>query len=266
MILRDADRMLAMMDNSPYRFVVEQGYRDIPDHLNVHRTFFTENLKHFLAGLHVLYKKFDTLDNFCRATGAADSEFPAWKLAENINIILADANNGNTDSRCLPLNTNQTALKRLNMALRWLVRNDGIVDLGVWKSLTPAQLFIPLDVHVANVSRDLGLLSRKSNDRKAVIELTERLRKFRPDDPVYYDYALFGIGVTGRRGGAVITGFFRTILSHEKCTCLGVWNSHFDCSGIHFSSENDSVCFPCNGRFGTDWRFHRTADNRYHQR
>ena len=200
MILRDADRMLSMMDNSPYRFVVEQGYRDIPDHLNVHRTFFTENLKHFLAGLHVLYKKFDTLDNFCRATGAADSEFPAWKLAENINIILSDANNGNADSRCLPLNTNQTALKRLNMALRWLVRNDGIVDLGVWKALTPAQLFIPLDVHVANVSRDLGLLSRKSNDRKAVIELTERLRKFRPDDPVYYDYALFGIGVTGRRG------------------------------------------------------------------
>ena len=81
-----------------------------------------------------------------------------------------------------------------------LVRNDGIVDLGVWKSLTPAQLFIPLDVHVANVSRDLGLLSRKSNDRKAVIELTERLRKFRPDDPVYYDYALFGIGVTGSSG------------------------------------------------------------------
>ena len=200
MILRDADRMLSMMDNSPYRFVVEQGYRDIPDNLNIHRTFFTENLKHFLAGLHVLYKTYDTLDNFCRATGAADSEFPAWKLAENINIILADANNGNTDSRCLPLNTNQTALKRLNMALRWLVRNDGIVDLGVWKSLTPAQLFIPLDIHVANVSRDLGLLSRKSNDRKAVIELTERLRKFRPDDPVYYDYALFGIGVTGRRG------------------------------------------------------------------
>ncbi|MDE6397230.1 MAG: TIGR02757 family protein [Muribaculaceae bacterium] len=199
MILRDAEKMLTLMDHSPYHFVKEQGYHDIPDELNIHRTFFGENLKHFLSGLHVLYDQYDTLDNLCKRSGAAGSEFPAWKLAENINYILAKSNNGNSDSRCLPLNMNQTALKRLNMALRWLVRNDGIVDLGIWRSLTPSQLFIPLDVHVANVSRDLGLLTRKSNDRKAVIELTERLRRVRPDAPVYYDYALFGIGVTGRR-------------------------------------------------------------------
>lgn len=199
MILRDADRMLALMDNAPYRFVMEQGYDDVPDEINIHRTFFGSNFKHFLRGLHLLYTQFHTLDNFCERSGASRSEFPSWTLAKNLNHILEEANGGETDSRCLPLNTEQSALKRLNMALRWLVRNDGIVDLGVWKSLTPDQLFIPLDVHVANVSRDLGLLTRKSNDRKAVVELTERLRKFRPDDPVYYDFALFGIGVTGRR-------------------------------------------------------------------
>lgn len=84
------------------------------------------------------------------------------------------------------------------MALRWLVRDDGIVDMGLWKALTPAQLFIPLDVHVGNVSRELGLLTRKANDRKSVMELTEVLRSFRPDDPVIYDYALFGIGIESK--------------------------------------------------------------------
>ncbi|WP_289475180.1 DUF2400 family protein, partial [Klebsiella pneumoniae] len=70
----------------------------------------------------------------------------------------------------------------------WLVRRDGIVDLGVWDVITPAQLFIPLDVHVGNTARELGLLTRRSNDRRAVMELTERLRRYRPDDPVWYDY------------------------------------------------------------------------------
>lgn len=81
------------------------------------------------------------------------------------------------------------------MALRWLVRDDGIVDLGVWKSLTPAQLYIPFDVHVGNTARELGILTRRTNDRKAVEILTGSLRHLRPDDPVFFDYALFGIGV-----------------------------------------------------------------------
>ena len=81
------------------------------------------------------------------------------------------------------------------MALRWLVRDDGIVDMGVWKSINKSKLYIPLDVHVGNTARDLGLITRKANDRKTVIELTSMLRTLRPDDPVIYDYALFGIGV-----------------------------------------------------------------------
>lgn len=81
------------------------------------------------------------------------------------------------------------------MALRWLVRDDGIVDMGVWDIIRPSQLFIPLDVHVGNVSRQLGLLTRKSDDKRAVIELTDMLRRFNPDDPVLYDFALFGIGM-----------------------------------------------------------------------
>lgn len=83
------------------------------------------------------------------------------------------------------------------MALRWLVRRDGIVDMGVWDCINPAQLFIPLDVHVGNTARALGLLTRRSNDKQAVLDLTETLRTLKPDDPVVFDYALFGIGITG---------------------------------------------------------------------
>ena len=93
---------------------------------------------------------------------------------------LRQANDGKDDSRCLPLNLKATALKRVNMALRWLVRDDGIVDLGLWRALRPAQLFIPLDVHVGNTARQLGLIDRKANDRRTTEELTALLRTRRP--------------------------------------------------------------------------------------
>ena len=85
-------------------------------------------------------------------------------------------------------------MKRMNMFLRWMVRKPP-VDLGIWTFMQPKDLLIPLDVHVARVSRNMGLLTRKSNDFKAVIELTERLRGFCPEDPVKYDFAMFAFGV-----------------------------------------------------------------------
>lgn len=94
----------------------------------------------------------------------------------------------------IPNPQNGGAMKRMCMYLRWMVRK-GPVDLGIWDFITPAQLYIPLDVHVARVSREMGLLSRKANDFKAVIELTENLRKLCPQDPVKYDFAMFGLGV-----------------------------------------------------------------------
>jgi uncharacterized protein (TIGR02757 family) len=195
MICRDCSRMFELMDWQPYRYVVDEGYEDLPD-MNIHRTFFAKNLRHYLRGLHAIYSRHASLEEFAVACGAPSAELPSWHLVNALNSELAAANNGVADSRCLPLNLDNTALKRVNMALRWLVRNDGIVDLGVWKALKPSQLYIPLDVHVGNVSRELGLLQRRANDKRAVLELTETLRKFNPDDPVLYDYALFGIGVS----------------------------------------------------------------------
>lgn len=199
MILRDASKMLGLMEHKPYLYVRDEGYEELPQGINVHRTFFTDNMKHFLRGLRLIYSKYDSIDEMCSKLKINESPMPAWELARHINDNLCEANGGSKDSRCLPLNTETTALKRLNMALRWLVRNDGIVDLGVWESLKPSQLYIPLDVHVGDVSRALGLLARRGNDRKAVVELTDNLRSLRPEDPTYFDYALFGIGVSGRK-------------------------------------------------------------------
>jgi uncharacterized protein (TIGR02757 family) len=87
--------------------------------------------------------------------------------------------------------------KRLFLSLRWLVRREGPVDMGLWKSVSPASLYIPLDLHVGRTARRLGLLdpARKTNDRKAALALTERLREFCPEDPARYDLALFGWGL-----------------------------------------------------------------------
>ena len=194
MICNNCNKMLALMDNQPYDYVMDKGYEELPD-MNIHRTFFSKNLRYYLRGLNFIYSKYGSLHDFAKHMVISSSEFPSWKLIEEMNKGFAEANNGESDNRCLPGNLQNTALKRINMALRWLVRDDGIVDMGVWNVIKPSQLFIPLDVHVGNVSRELGLLTRNANDRKATIELTEVLRKMRPEDPVWYDYALFGIGV-----------------------------------------------------------------------
>lgn len=200
MILRDAEKMLSLMDWQPYNYTMEQGYEELADNQNIHRTFFTQNLKHYLRGLREIYLKHENLNQYSKKLSLNTSESPAWELAKALNKALAKANGGQPDSRCLPVNLEKSALKRLNMALRWLVRDDGIVDLGVWDSIKPSQLYIPLDVHVGNISRQLGLLNRKSNDRQAVVELTEVCRQLRPHDPAYFDYALFGIGVEKTKG------------------------------------------------------------------
>lgn len=194
MICRDIEKMISLMDNEPYRYLIDRGYEDLNPKLNIHRTFFASHLTHFLKGLRKIYKKYGSLDNFATVNRIGEAEAPAWELVSQINNVLREEN-GENCSRCLPLNLKVSALKRVNMALRWLVRDDGIVDMGVWKSIPKSKLFIPLDVHVGNVSRELGLLQRKQNDRKSVEELTGVLREFRPEDPAIYDFALFGIGV-----------------------------------------------------------------------
>ena len=110
--------MLALMDNQPYRYMVDEGYEDLPD-MNIHRTFFAADLRHYLRGLRRIYARHGTLQDFARSIGADRSELPSWHLVAAMNEELALANDGKSNSRCLPGNTDTTALKRVNMALRW---------------------------------------------------------------------------------------------------------------------------------------------------
>lgn len=201
MICRDAERLLEIMNNEPYEYLKSGEYENLEDERNIHRTFFASHLKYFLRGLRNIYSLHPSLDAFAFSIKAKNEEAPAWKIAEEIQKYLGLANNGLNCPQCFPSNFSSTALKRFNMALRWLVRDDGIVDMGVWKSIDKSQLFIPLDVHVGNVSRSLGLLDRKSNDRKAVEKLTTVLRQIDSSDPVRFDFALFGIGIENKNAG-----------------------------------------------------------------
>lgn len=199
MICRDAERLLELMNQEPYLYMRSGAFEELDERRNIHRTFFAGDLKYFLRGMRLIYSRFPSLDALGASISLRDEEAPAWRLVEEIQKYMCEANGGKTCSQCFPVNLKTTALKRINMALRWLVRDDGIVDMGVWKCIPKSRLFIPLDVHVGNVSRRLGLLERKSNDRKSVEELTAVLRQLDPEDPVKYDFALFGIGIESKK-------------------------------------------------------------------
>ena len=199
MILRNAGRMHGLLGGEPFRFVTEGDIDVLPDD-NIHRTFFGRHLRYFLRGLREVYRRYGSLEDFAAAVGVQNSESPAWLIAGELNSLMADANVScplGGPTRCLPDKHEKSALKRLNMALRWLVRRDGIVDIGCWNLIGPEKLYLPLDVHSAATARSLGLLRRTQNDRRAVEEVAVSLRRFNPDDPVIYDFALFGAGEEG---------------------------------------------------------------------
>ena len=182
LILRSAEKMFSLMEPGPAAFVMAGNYRKLKDRC-VHRTFFENDLKYFCRGFRHCYAKYDSLEKLFAST--AD----IWQGICLFRNEMAAANGGNYIKHIANPDAN-SACKRINLALRWLVRR-GPVDIHLWKSMQPSALFIPLDVHVARNARRLGLLKRKSNDKKAVVELTEKLREFCPEDPVKYDFTLF---------------------------------------------------------------------------
>ncbi|GHV94920.1 TIGR02757 family protein [Spirochaetia bacterium] len=215
LILRSAERMFALMGPSPADFVMSGNYRKLKDKC-VHRTFFEDDLKYFCRGFKACYAKYGSLEKlFATAIygaaitvgargidcGALNRAGSIWEGIALFRETMAAANGGRYTKHIANPGESSgagrnespgSACKRINLALRWLVR-EGPVDLGLWKHISPAALYIPLDVHVAHTARRLGLLERKSNDKKAVIALTEKLREFCPQDPVKYDFALFSM-------------------------------------------------------------------------
>lgn len=198
MIVAKARQLMAWMDGAPHDFVTSAGDRELQRLSKfVYRTFKGVDCQYFVAALGELYRKGGGLEGVFtegyRKGGSVWSAL-AW-FREQFMDFEPMARTGKHVANVLK----GSSAKRLNMFLRWMVRTEGPVDFGLWKGIPPAALQIPLDVHVGRVARELGLLQRKQDDRKAVEELTEVLKIFRPHDPVYYDYALFGLGVFEKR-------------------------------------------------------------------
>ncbi len=194
MIINSANKMMDLMGNSPYDFVMNHN----EDHLDnmkgfVHRTFNSADLATFMQALQNIYKNHGGLEMLFAKHQNADGM--QQSISEFKKVFFEITHQSRTQKHVSdPLNG--SAAKRINMFLRWMVRNDNAgVDLGIWNKISPSLLSCPLDVHSGNVARKLGLLNRKQNDAKALKELDTQLRQLDPKDPVKYDFALFGLGV-----------------------------------------------------------------------
>ncbi|MCW5516663.1 TIGR02757 family protein [Muriicola sp. Z0-33] len=193
-IIKNANRMMQFLDNDPFQFVMHHKESDLDALLPfVHRTFNGTDFTQFIKGLKNLYTKHHGLESVFRSYAHPASLQPAISAFKQLFFEIPHPSR-TTKHISDPLKG--SAAKRINMFLRWMVRKDTTgVDFGLWDSVSPSQLSCPLDVHSGRVARSLGLLHRKQNDAKALIELDKHLRQLDPTDPVKYDYALFGLGV-----------------------------------------------------------------------
>lgn len=193
-IVSNARRLMQLMGNSPYDFVMSHRTDDLKkiDHF-VHRTFQPADAKYFIRGLRHLYQQHVSLEEVFFSAATAESVIPGiihfHQTFFSISHPLRTCKHVSNPAKGSPA-------KRINMFLRWMVRKDKRgVDFGLWNSLSPSQLSCPLDLHSGNVARKLGLITVRQNNLKALQELDTNLRKMDPHDPVKYDFALFGLGI-----------------------------------------------------------------------
>lgn len=197
-IINKSRELMLLMENAPHQFITDHGEADLKRMLQFkHRTFNTTDLLYFIHFLKSHYKSHDSLERAFTKTNLD----PA---VESVEASLDSFYDNFRSHEDCPLRTlkhiaapkKHSTCKRLNMFLRWMVRKDNKgVDFGIWKSIRPAQLICPIDLHVARVARHFKLLERKQVDWSAAIELTNNLKKLDKSDPVKYDFALFGLGV-----------------------------------------------------------------------
>jgi uncharacterized protein (TIGR02757 family) len=194
-ILSNARRLLAMMDDDPHSFIMHASEKELLSFEGfVHRTFNGKDCIFFLSSLISIYSEYDSMEELFLSL---DDEGPQIAISRFRDRFLSIPHPKHVEKH-LPDPSRGSSAKRINMFLRWMVRRDDHgVDFGIWHRISPSNLICPLDVHTGNAARKLGLLTRKQNDWKAAKELTENLRRFDPSDPVKYDLALFGLGVSG---------------------------------------------------------------------
>ncbi|WP_163515635.1 TIGR02757 family protein [Gelidibacter japonicus] len=193
-IITNANKMMTLLNQSPFDYVMNHEASDL-EKLRpfVHRTFNEDDLIQFIKSLNHIYKNHGGLE---AVFYKYSEEFSTQNAIHQFKKHFFEIEHLTRTQKHVSDPSKNSAAKRINMFLRWMVRDDNNgVDFGIWKSLTPAQLSCPLDVHSGNVARALGLLKRKQNDAKALKELDLALRKLDINDPVKYDFALFGLGV-----------------------------------------------------------------------
>jgi len=195
-IINKAAELMGLLNNKPFSFVTKAPETEFSRFERFcHRTFNTTDTLYFLHALKFIYTRCGGLMQIFEE-GFRKDHHAGKAIAHFRDVFLKPEHPARTRKHLPDVNLGSPA-KRLNMFLRWMVRNDNRgVDFGLWKNIDPAWLCIPLDLHTGNTARNMGLLTRKQNDWQAVCELTEHLRTFDPSDPVKYDFALFGLSAT----------------------------------------------------------------------
>lgn len=196
-IITSGERFIELFENDPFGFIQHHQEKDFKKVKFVHRTFNTSDLQFLSKGLQTHYLTNDSLES----AFYSQKDYPGIKgRIVSFRETLLKTPHERRSEKHLANPLKKSAAKRLNMYLRWMVRNDKKgVDFGIWKNISPAELYLPLDVHTSNFSRKLGLLTRKQDDWQALEELMENLRGFDPLDPCKYDFALFGLGAIEKR-------------------------------------------------------------------
>lgn len=201
MIIRNALKMMQIMDNMPYKFILEVSEQDF-EHIDnfVHRTFNIIDFRFFLRSLQNIYRNYGGLERVFtygyRQGGSVKAAIEYFR-----SVFFSLPNYPKRTEKHISCVSRGSAAKRINMFLMWMVRKDDKgVHFGLWKGIDTRDLMLPLDIHTSNSARALGLLNRRQNDWKAVEELTGNLKLFDPKDPVKYDFALFGLDLENKKG------------------------------------------------------------------
>jgi uncharacterized protein (TIGR02757 family) len=194
MIINNAHKMMDLMGDSPYDFLLHHKKKHLDRFEGfVHRTFNELDFEYFIKSLRNIYTNHNGLESVLKIT---DQSTSYQTSIHHFKKVFFELTHAPRTQKHVSDPLKNSASKRINMYLRWMVRNDNTgVDFGLWKTHHPSNLSCPLDVHSGNVARKLALLTRKQNDWKAVTELDNALRSLDKKDPVKYDFALFGLGV-----------------------------------------------------------------------
>ncbi|MGB5977649.1 MAG: TIGR02757 family protein [Cyclobacteriaceae bacterium] len=196
-IIAKSRQLMDMMDGAPHDFILHHTEADLKPFLNFkHRTFNATDTLYFLHFFQHFYRQHHSLEQAFTMGIGPDDETIVNGLVRFHQLFFELEDYPERTRKHIATPARKSACKRINMFLRWMVRQDNNgVDFGIWNTISPSQLICPCDLHVDRVARRLGLIERKQTDWRTAKELTANLRMLDPSDPVRYDFALFGLGV-----------------------------------------------------------------------